>query len=85
MDEVDRRYKDSIRRALQQGDVSRLTELIPSLSSSEASNYIEKWQRNYLETMEKIRASKDTTDLEEAASDMLYSLLDKVNLSGYHR
>ena len=85
MDEVDYRYKDSIREALQNGNVSRLMELVPALSEQDAQYYIEAWNKNYLETMQKIRNSQDTSDLDDAAHNMLFDLMDKANLSGYHK
>ena len=85
MDEVDYRYKDSINRALLSKDIDRLMELVPSLSYEEAVDYIDKYQRNYQETMEKIRASQDTMKLDNETHEMLFDLLDKAHLSGYHR
>ena len=40
MDEVDYRYKDSIRGALQNKNLYRLQELIPSLEEETLQNYI---------------------------------------------
>lgn len=85
MDEVDLRYKDSIREALQSKNVSRLIELVPSLDEQSAVAAIDKWQTNYNSIMEKIRAGQDTTDLSESSINLLYELLDKAHLSGYHR
>ena len=85
MDDVDYRYKDSIREALQTGNVDRLMELVPSLSEENAQNYIESWKLNYLETMQKIRNGQDTMDLDSQAHEMLFDLMDKSHLSGYHR
>lgn len=85
MDDVDYRYKDSIREALQTGNVDRLMELVPSLSEENARNYIESWKLNYLETMQKIRNGQDTMDLDSQAHEMLFDLMDKSHLSGYHR
>ena len=85
MDEVDYRYKDSIREALQYGNISKLMQFVPSLSEEEAQRYIEEWKQNYLETMQKIRNSEDTTDLTARAHEMLFELMDKSHLSGYHR
>ena len=36
MDDVDYRYKDFIREALQSGNVDKLMELVPSLSEQDA-------------------------------------------------
>lgn len=85
MDDVDYRYKDSIREALQNGSVYKLMELVPSLSEQDAQYYILAWKQNYLETMQKIRNSQDTMDLDNAAHKMLFDLMDKAHLSGYHR
>ena len=85
MDNVDYRYKDSIREALQDSDIDRLIELVPSLSEQEAQYYIDSWRLNYLETMQKIRNSQDTTDLDKESHELLFELLDKTHLSGYHR
>lgn len=85
MDNVDLRYKDSIREALQTGDSVRLVELVPGMDMSRAEECISKWKENYLETMQKIRNGQDTTDLDSEASQILYDLLDEAKLSGYHR
>ena len=85
MDDVDYRYKDSIREALQSGNVDRLMELVPSLSEQDAEYYIRAWKQNYSETMQRIRNSQDTTDLDNATHEMLYTLMDKAHLSGYGR
>ena len=84
MDNVDYRYKDSIREALDNGSVSKLTQLIPSLSEDEAVHYIEKWKLNALETMTKIRSGQDTSELSNSAHNMLYDLLEKANLSAQY-
>lgn len=85
MDTVDYRYKDSIREALQSSDVSRLLELIPSMNQEEAQSYIDQWSRNYQDTMESIRAGLDTMFLDEKTHQILSTLMEKANLSGYHR
>lgn len=85
MDEVDYRYKDSIREALQNGNVSRLIELVPSLSEEDAQKYISRWNENYLETMQKIRNSQDTTNLDNESHELLYDLMDRAHLSGTSR
>ena len=61
MDNVDLRYKDNIREALQFKDVSRLMELVPSLTEERACQCIDEWKLNYLETMSRIRNSQDTS------------------------
>ena len=85
MDDVDYRYKHSIREALQNGNIDKLMELIPSLSEQDAYYYAEAWKQNYLETMAKIRNSQDTRDLDDKSHEMLFDLMDKAHLSGYHR
>ena len=85
MDDVDRRYKDSIREALQFGNVSRLMELVHSLSEQDAQSYIDAWKENYIDTMYKIRHNQDTMDNDSRVHELLNDLLDKANLSGYHR
>ena len=85
MDDVDYGYKDSIREALQNGNVARLMELVPSISEQDAQYYIETWKQNYLETMQKIRNNQDTTDLDNQTFEILFELMDKVHLSGFHR
>lgn len=85
MDQVDYRYKSSIREALQSGDVSRLMELVPGLSAGSAEDYIEQWKINYLETMQLIRDSRDTSHLDDAAHAIIDDLMDKANISGYHK
>ena len=59
MDDVDRRYKDSIREALQSKNADKLMELVPSLTEEDAHYYIDSWTANYLETMARIRNSQD--------------------------
>jgi len=85
MDAVDMKYKDNIREALQMQNISRLMELVPSLDEERAREIIDEWQSNYNLTMEMIRNSQDTTELDKQAVDMLYDLLDSAKLSGYHR
>lgn len=85
MDEVDLRYKDNIRDALQTGNVERLTTLIPGMSEERAKQCITEWKDNYLQTMQKIRNGEDTRKLDDASTNMLYSLLDEAHLSGYHK
>lgn len=85
MDNVDMRYKDSIREALQMQNISRLMELVPTLDEVRAKEVIEEWQSNYNQTMQMIRNNQDTTELDKQAVDMLYDLLDSAKLSGYHR
>lgn len=85
MDTVDYRYKDSIREALQSGDVNRLLELIPSMNQEEAQSYIDQWSRNYQDIMESIRAGLDTMFLDEKTHQILSTLMEKANLSGHHR
>lgn len=85
MDEVDWRYKDNIREALNSGNVNRLTELVYDLDETEAREIISKWQKNYQMTMQMIRASQDTSKLDAETNEMLDSLFERANLSGYHR
>ena len=84
MDEVDKRYRDSIREALQSKDVDRLMQLVPSLGSSEAQDYIDRYDDLYLKTMAKIRLSKDTQDEIAEMYEILDGLLVKADLSGPH-
>ena len=85
MDDVDKRYKDSIRGALQSKDVSRLMELVPSIDEETARKYIEKWIYNYNETVEKTRSGFNTDFNVEKSWDIINELLDASHLSGYHR
>ena len=85
MDDVDYRYKDSIREALQNENMDKLMELVPSLSEQDAQYYIQTWKQNYLESMQKIRNGLDTTNLDNEQHEMLFYLIDKAQLSGYHR
>ncbi len=85
MDDVDRRYKDSIREALQSRNADKLMELVPSLTEEDAHYYIDSWTANYLETMARIRNSQDTRELDDQTHQMLWDLMDRANLSGYHR
>ncbi len=85
MDDVDRRYKDSIREALQSKNADKLMELVPSLTEEDAHYYIDSWTANYLETMARIRNSQDTRELDDQTHQMLWDLMDRANLSGYHR
>ncbi len=85
MDDVDYRYKDSIRESLQTENMDKLMELVPSLSEQDAQYYIQTWKQNYLEIMQKIRNGLDTTNLDNEQHEMLFNLIDKAQLSGYHR
>ena len=85
MDEVDWRYKGNIREALSSGNVNRLTELVPDLDETEAREIISRWQKNYQETMQLIRASQDTSKLDAETNEILDSLFERAHLSGYHR
>ena len=85
MDEVDYKYKNSIREALQEGNVDRVMELVPELELEEAENYVNEWKENYEETMSNIRNSLDTMFLEEKTHKILNELMDRAHLSGYHK
>ena len=85
MDEVDYKYKNSIREALQEGNVDRVMELVRELELEEAENYVNEWKENYEETMSNIRNSLDTMFLEEKTHKILNELMDRAHLSGYHK
>ena len=85
MDEVDYKYKNSIREALQEGNVDRVMELVPELELEEAENYVNEWKENYEETMSNIRNSLDTMFLEEKTHKILNELMERAHLSGYHK
>ncbi len=85
MDEVDYRYKDSIKEALQTGNINKLMELVPSIDEQEAQDYMKRWQQNYLDTMKKIRMGLDTSDLEKTSYEIANDLMNKASLSGYKR
>ncbi len=85
MDDVDNRYKDSIRDALQSKNTDKLMELIPSLTEEDANYYIDSWTEKYLETMSRIRNGQDTQELDGQMHQMIWNLMDQVHLSGYHR
>ena len=85
MDEVDYKYKNSIREALQEGNVDRVMELVPELELEEAENYVNEWKENYEETMANIKNSLDTMFLEEKTHKILNELMERAHLSGYHK
>ena len=85
MDEVDIRYRDSIREALQSQNADKLIQLVPSLTNEEAQYYIDSWTANYLETMTRIRRGQDTRDLDEQTYQLLGNLMDRAHLSRYHK
>lgn len=85
MDEVDYRQKDLIREVLQARNVSGLMQLVPSLDEEAAEYYVNLWQNNYSETMSRIRNNQDTSVQETENQNILFDLLDKSHLSGYHR
>ena len=85
MDEVDYRYKDSIKEALQTGDINKLMELVPSIDEQEAQDYIDRWQKNYLDTMKKIRMGLDTAEQEKTSYEITNDLINKASLSGFKR
>ena len=85
MDEVDYRYKDSIKEALQTGNINKLMELVPSIDEQEAQDYMKRWQQNYLDTMKKIRMGLDTSDLEKTSYEIANDIMNKAKLSGFKR
>ena len=82
MDEVDRRYFDNIRDALNSKNVDKLLSVCTSMSEEEAANYITKWNDISNNMMEKIRASIDTTEESQELYDILYGICEKYPLSG---
>ena len=82
MDEVDKRYRDSIREALSKKDIDKLMQLVSSLSAQAAQSYIDEWTKLDSKTMDKIGHSIDTTAEIERIYEILDGLLLKANLSG---
>lgn len=82
MDEVDRRYFDNIRDALNSKNAEKLRSVCTSMSEEEAYAYVTKWNYVTNNMMEKIRASIDTTKESEELSDILYDICEKYPLSG---
>ena len=60
-------------------------QLVPSLDEEAAEYYVNLWQNNYSETMSRIRNNQDTSVQEAENQNILFDLLDKSHLSGYHR
>ncbi len=82
MDEVDRRYFDSIRGALDSKSVDKLLSVCTSMSEEEAHSYISSWNNISNDMMKKIKASIDTTKESEKLYDIIYEICKKYPLSG---
>ena len=88
MDKVDYVYKDQIIRALSLGSVSELMILVHSLTKEEAAGYIQKWHDIQYEVRELNKIGNNSEKINELNTEICnipYELLDRANLSDYHR